>query len=306
MRTAKDIFVMVLARCMLAVLLFASVMAGPAWAFSDWTPLIQRLATEGFSEQNLQILFTHPGVKFDPDAMSDKIRELIANRSRKTGIEASRKYVKAHERFLKPAVIDGAYAYSQNNLATLKAIERTYYVPGEIIVAILLIETDLGGYLGSRPAFNTLASMAASTSLETIRPYLPVDLITLENEAFAMKRCRQKSDWAYRELKALIHYAAERGIDPLAIPGSIYGAIGICQFMPSKIATYGVDADQDGHIDVFSKDDALFSVANYLRRHGWKRNLNRTKQRKIIMAYNHSTLYANTVLQVAEKLRQKN
>jgi membrane-bound lytic murein transglycosylase B len=290
----------------MVALFSALVAAGPACASSDWTPLIKRLIADDFPEQNMQTLFAHPGVKFDPDAMSSKLRDLITSRYRKTGAEPSGKYPNVHDRFLKPAVIDGARAYSQNNLAALKAIEKYYCVPGEIIVAILLIETDLGGYLGSRPAFNTLASMAASTSLETIRPYLPVDLITPENEAFAMKRCSQKSDWAYRELKALIRYAAERGIDPLAIPGSIYGAIGICQFMPSKISAYGVDADHDGRIDVFSKDDALFSVANYLRRHGWRCNLTRTKQRKIIMAYNHSNLYANTVLQVAEKLRQKN
>lgn len=295
-----------LLRWIMVALFSALVAAGPACASPDWTPLIKRLVADDFTEQNMQALFAHPGVKFDPDAMSSKLKDLITSRYRIPGTAPVGKYLTVHDRFLKPTVIDGAHSYTQNNMATLKVIEKSYCVPGEIIVAILLIETDLGGYLGSRPAFNTLASMAASTSLEAIRPYLPFDLITPENEAFAMKRCRQKSDWAYRELKALIRYASERGIDPLAIPGSIYGAIGICQFMPSKISAYGVDADNDGHIDVFSKDDALFSVANYLRRHGWRCNISRAKQRKIIMAYNHSNIYANTVLQVAEKLRQKN
>jgi membrane-bound lytic murein transglycosylase B len=175
-----------------------------------------------------------------------------------------------------------------------------------VIVAILLVETDLESFLGAKPAFNTLASMALSDSLERIRPHLPSDLITPENEDFAMKKCNQKSDWAYQELKALIRYASSRGIDPRSIPGSIYGAIGVCQFMPSAILSFGIDADNDGHIDVFSKKDAFFSIANYLHRHGWKCKMDDDMQHKIIMSYNHSNIYANTVLQVANMIKQKN
>lgn len=281
------------------------VSVSPANASSDWTNLIKRLIADNFDEKNIQSLFTNPGVKFDPDAMSCKLKELINSRFGKPETVLTAKPRAVYDRFLKPAIISEAHLYSQRNIATLKDIEKSYCVPKEIVIAILLIETDLGGYLGSRPAFNTLASMALSRNLETIRPYLPPDLITPENEDFAMKRCTQKSDWAYQELKALIRYASNRGIDPLSIPGSIYGAIGLCQFMPSKISVYGIDADNDGHIDVFSRDDALFSIANYLHHHGWKCKMSKIRQRKIIKAYNHSNIYANTVLQVAEKLTQK-
>jgi membrane-bound lytic murein transglycosylase B len=293
-------------RWILVVLFFVMGAVYPAHTSADWTPLIKRLVADNFDEKNIQALFSSPRVKFDPDAMSCKLKELIKNRYKKPEPMPDGKYRDVHDRFLKPAVIDEARSYTQKNMATLKDIEKSYCVPREIVVAILLIETNLGVYLGSRPAFNTLASMAASTNLETIRPYLPPDLITPENQDFAMKRCNQKSDWAYRELKALIRYASERGIDPLGMPGSIYGAVGLCQFMPSKISAYGVDADNDGQIDVFSKDDALFSIANYLRHHGWKCKMSKGRKRKIIMAYNHSNIYANTVLQIAEKLRQKN
>jgi membrane-bound lytic murein transglycosylase B len=94
-------------------------------------------------------------------------------------------------------------------------------------------------------------------------------------------------------------------LDPLGIRGSIYGAIGLCQFMPSNVFAYGVDADQDGRIDPFTKADALHSIANYLRGHGWRPGLNREGQHSVIFDYNHSTVYANTVLAVAEKLKDR-
>lgn len=278
----------------------------PTHASTDWTPLIKRLVADNFNEKSTQALFTHADVKFDPDAMSSKLKDLINSRYKKPEPIPGVKRKVVYDSFLKPEVIIEARSYTRKNAATLKDVEKSYCVPREVIVAILLIETNLEGFLGNKPAFNTLASMALSNRLEAIRPYLPPNLITPENEEFAERRCRQKSDWAYTELKALVLYAEKQGINPLSIPGSVYGAIGICQFMPSAIPTYGIDADKDGHIDVFSKQDALFSVANYLRCHGWKCKMSKNRQRKIIMSYNHSDIYANTVLRVAEKLKQKN
>lgn len=293
-------------RWMFAVFFFITVAALPAYASEDWTPLKKRLVADNFAEEQVQSLFEHPGVKFEPDAMSCKIRDLINGRFRKPRTAPSPKYRAAYERFLTPAAIAGARTYTQNNIETLRSVEKSYCVPKEIVVAILLVETDLEGFLGARPAFNTLASMALSTDLEKVRPYLPPDLITPVNEDFAKKRCIQKSDWAYRELKSLIRYASDRGVDPHGIPGSIYGAIGICQFMPSTIFSHGIDADNDGQIDVFAKKDAYSSIANYLRRHGWKCGMSIKRQRRIVMTYNNSKIYANTVLRVAEKLKQRN
>jgi membrane-bound lytic murein transglycosylase B len=91
----------------------------------------------------------------------------------------------------------------------------------------------------------------------------------------------------------------------LTFPGSIYGAIGLCQFLPSNILPYGVDADHDGRINLFTKADALYSIANYLREHGWKDNMDEVSRREAILSYNKSSVYANTVLAVAQKLKNK-
>ncbi len=291
-------------RWILPVFIFVTFSVCPVSASDDWTPLIKRLVSDHFDEKDMQALFSQPGVKYEPDAMSCKIRDLIKSKFKKPGTLPVMKKKVGYDRFLQPVKIAEARSYMEKSMATLKDVEKQYCVPKEIVVAILLVETDLEVFLGDKPAFNRLASMASSSDLEKIRSYLPPDLITPQNKNFAQRRCRQKSDWAYRELKALIRYAAARGSDPLSIPGSIYGAIGICQFMPSVIPSFGIDADKDGHIDVFSKKDAFFSIANYLHRHGWKCKISKNRQYRVVMTYNHSAVYANTVIQIAEKMRE--
>jgi membrane-bound lytic murein transglycosylase B len=230
--------------------------------------------------------------------MSSKLKELIER-------DPSDNPKAFYEGFLKENVITQAHSYLQENTELLENISNKYCVPKEIIVSILLVETHLGDSVGGKRAFNTLASMALSTDLETIRPYLPKRLINPRNEDFARTICRQKADWAYTELKALILYAYQSGFDPLTFLGSIYGAMGLCQFLPSNILPYGVDADNDGRIDLFTKADALYSIANYLREHGWKCTMDKGSQRKVILLYNKSSIYANTVLAVAQKLKNK-
>jgi membrane-bound lytic murein transglycosylase B len=166
----------------------------------------------------------------------------------------------------------------------------------------LLVETRLGNNTGRSIVFNRLASMASCTDLETIRPYLSRTLSPAD-EDYARTMCRQKADWAYNELKALLNYAGGRGVDPLGIRGSIYGAIGLCQFMPSNLSSFGVDADNDGRVDPFVTKDAIYSIANYLSKHGWTCNIDREGKRQAIFAYNNSTVYVNTILAVADKIR---
>ena len=185
----------------------------PSSSFADWTPLIERLAADNFDEQAIRKIFDRPGVNFDPSAMSCKLKELINKRYKNQDAVSARKVKAAYARFLRPEFIAEAQSYLQRNRDTLQGITENYCVPKEIVVSILLVETGLGRHLGDRGAFNTLASMALSSDLETIRPYLAPDLVTRRSEEFARKRCRQKADWAYGELKALIRYASENGID---------------------------------------------------------------------------------------------
>lgn len=57
--------------------------------------------------------------------------------------------------------------------------------------------------------------------------------------------------------------------DPLNLKGSFAGAMGYGQFMPSSYKQYAVDFSGDGHINLWDPVDAIGSVANYFKAHGW-------------------------------------
>jgi membrane-bound lytic murein transglycosylase B len=290
---------------MLPILFFTTLLSFPCQAFADWSPLIDRLVADGFDEPVIRELFSRPEVRFDAGPMSSKLEELVKKPFKKPTALPSYNPKRVYKGLLKQKMITQARFYLQENTDLLENISSHYCVPKEIVVSILLVETRLGEHLGGKYAFNSLASMALCTELETIRPYLPKKLINKKNEEYAGTICRQKADWAYTELKALIDYAHVSGFDPLALPGSIYGAIGLCQFLPSNVFSYGVDADHDGRIDLFAKADALYSIANYLQEHGWKCTMDKPSKVRVIFDYNRSSVYVNTVLAVAEKLKDK-
>ncbi len=287
--------------CFVVVFLWFFLALTPA-AYANWLSLTERLVADGFDEQRLSMLFSRPEVKFEPSTMADKISILVKRHQERPSVPGPLDHNDVHNSFLKYRAIAKARSYLMENRKILKEVSASYCVPAEVIVSILLVETRLGSNTGRSIVFNRLASMAYCTDLDTIRPYL-AQTLTSPDEDYARTVCRQKADWAYNELKALLNYAGEKGVDPLGIRGSIYGAIGLCQFMSSNVFSYGVDADNDGQVDPFVTSDAIHRIANYLNKHGWNCNINREGKRKAVFAYNNSTVYVNTILAVADKIR---
>jgi len=253
-----------------------------------WQGLIKRLIKDGENPKYIKSLFASPLVHFDPRALPRKLthKELMAE----------------YKKFYQPNRIKRAKTWMQKHKKILLKIYKKYGIPPQIITAILLVETDLGRHVGRVSAFNMLASMAATKDLNNILRYIPkkylknVDLKRLKYFA------RVKSRWAYNELKALIDYARANKMNPLKIKGSIFGAIGLCQFMPSSALKFGVDEDRDGKINLFDVDDAVASMANYLRYFGWRNKLDKKEKMKVILQYNYSKPYAETILNIANKL----
>jgi membrane-bound lytic murein transglycosylase B len=202
-----------------------------------------------------------------------------------------------------PERLAEAKEFHDDNRALLAEIEDRYGIPPEITVAILTVETRVGKFLGNESAFRTLASMAVTREYEDVRPAFVRERPAGERLTWLVKRMGEKADWAYAELKALLFYAAAKDRDPRDLPGSIYGAIGISQFMPSNALRYGVDGNADGVVDLFDLPDALHSMGNYLKGHGWRQATTPRAQRKVIYRYNKSVTYVNTVMAVADHLR---
>ena len=268
-----------------------------------WQPLVDRLAEDGFDRVHVAYLFSSPDLNFSPQIMARKMNSLLNIKlsDKKPG---PRKEPQVIDRYLNPILIAGAYAFYREHRAEYALIEEQYGVPGELLTALLLVETRLGMNVGDSNAFTILASMALASDFSLIREHIERTDVPEEILLWLVKRTGQKADWAYGELKALIRYAKANGQNPLDIPSSMYGAIGLCQFMPSSAEHYGRDGTGDGRVDLFITRDALHSMANFLVEHGWEKGLSPAEQHKVMYRYNHSDSYAMTILAVAEKIKK--
>lgn len=150
--------------------------------------------------------------------------------------------------FLVPQRIEAGLAFWQQNNAELERAQRRFGVPASLIVGIIGVETAYGQHMGDFSVLSALATLAFD---------------------FPATPERDRSAYFQGELEQFLlqHYTA--GSNPLASYGSYAGAVGYGQFMPGSIAAYAIDFDGDGRIDLETPADAIGSVANYLRGHGW-------------------------------------
>jgi membrane-bound lytic murein transglycosylase B len=199
--------------------------------------------------------------------------------------------------------LDEALDFYTEHTPLLASLEQQYGVPREVAVGVLAVETRMGQYLGEASAFMTLASMAACDDFKSIKDHFAEERVTKYRKNWIQRTIKRKSDWAYKELLALLDYSDHAGLHPLTLPGSIYGAIGISQFMPTNALIFGVDGNGDGVVNLFHTPDALHSMANFLRHHAGKGiKASRRHQRKALYRYNPSRTYVNTVMAVADHL----
>lgn len=288
----------------------------PASALPDspalcWTPLLGRLAADGMSGKRINALFTQLGDTVPPDPMGRKVKELYTTKFLRPRPQTAPGRKSGPARLpMYPGVVTEenaarCRAFLTGNAHHFSRAESRYGVPREVAVALLFVETRLGAVLGKGNAFRNLAAMAAADRAGMVSGYIAALPGAETNLDWIGLRMRQKSDWAYEELKALIRHADALGLDPLTMPGSIYGAVGICQFMPTNIPAYGVDGDGDGRVDLYTVGDAVFSLSNYLDKHGWQPGMRRNARYTVLKRYNNSAAYANTILALADKVAGK-
>lgn len=270
-----------------------------------WQPLAARLKADGLPGSRVDALLATLASKPTQSPMGRKMRELYRRRflPPPPSAKPSPRYYKG---VVTPANASLCRDFITAHHAAFTAANERYGVSPTIAVSLLFVETRLGKVLGDVPenAFYTLASMAVSTSPADISDWLPQLPGYQQHLPWLTETMYKRADWAYRETRALVEHMLRDRIAPEALPGSIYGAVGLCQFMPSNIATYGADGDGDGRVDLFTAPDAIASLAHYLARHGWNARLSRERQHALLMAYNHSRTYANTILALSDLVAQ--
>ena len=132
--------------------------------------------------------------------------------------------------------------YAAQYRDTLSRIEKTFGVPGDVVLAIWARETDYGSERQPHDALQVLAT-----------------------QAYAGKRKDFFRNEFLHALKML-----QDGVPRGDLRSSWGGAMGLTQFLPSEFYKYAVDFDHDGRADIFhSVPDALASAAKQLAGKGW-------------------------------------
>ena len=252
--------------------------------------LQKRLIQDGFDKGRIKELYSRPQVYFETEGVS----RFIMHR------EATLNY----DQFSSPASIRKARQYMQKHKPILTSTAKSYGVDKEVITAIILIESQLGNFLGGPSTVNMLSTIASLYDSNVRDMFWNK---TLKSQKLSMKRyekwARKKSNWAYSELKAFLKYTARENIDPVTVYGSYAGALGIAQFMPSSILAYAKDGNNDGQIDLFNHADAITSIASYLKHFGWHTGIDKKGAKKVIYRYNNSKYYVDAVLKVSALLK---
>ncbi len=138
----------------------------------------------------------------------------------------------------------GVQFWKKHAAAISRAQER-YGVAPEIVVAIIGVETQFGRNTGSYPILDALATL--------------------------MLDYPKRSAFFRQELTEFLLLARELDANPCRLDGSYAGAMGLPQFMPSNYRRFAVDFNDDGKRDLLaSPEDAIGSVAYYLKEHGWE------------------------------------
>jgi membrane-bound lytic murein transglycosylase B len=222
----------------IVILLIAFLFAGITQAYNkpDLPGLFDFLAEmqqkHGFNSDELAVSFAEVEVK-------DSILRAISRPA-----EKSKDWFEYRAIFITDSRINGGIKFWQQHADDLARAEDEYGVPVEIIIAILGVETRYGGNVGGYRVIDALSTLAFQ--------YPP------------------RSPFFRSELEAFLLLTREENLSLLAPMGSYAGAMGLGQFMPSSYREYAIDFDGDGHRDIWTNPtDAIGSIANYLKRHGW-------------------------------------
>jgi membrane-bound lytic murein transglycosylase B len=200
--------------------------------------------------------------------------------------------------------------FIEANSTILGIAEQKFGVPREIIASILWVETRLGDILGTNHLPSVFLSMAMASNPEILNKNF-YEIKESANASLSLdslwniikRRADDKAAFAINELIALLKMKKEFRVDVFELYGSISGAFGISQFLPSSYIAYGVDGDGDGEINLFNISDAIFSVGNFLKQNGWKNN-DSIACFNALFRYNRSKDYVNRVFFVARKISE--
>lgn len=194
----------------------------------------QLIASGIYTEEQLRVLI-------EPLTIDKKILALMDRQAE------GKPWYKYRDIFVRPDRINSGVNFMRTHAPTLARAQVEYGVPPHIISALIGVETFYGTRMGSRSVLRSLVTLTAAYP--------------------------RRAKFFGKELSKFLTIVKTERLVPNDVEGSYAGAIGIPQFMPSSYEAYAVDFNDNGKRDLVNEvDDAIGSVANYLKIHGWKRD----------------------------------
>lgn len=207
-----------------------------------------------------------------------------------------------------PAV-DEVLRFMKKQDSNLRAAEKRYGVDRNVIASLLWIESRLGKNAGNFhvPSVYLHLIQAPRVSVQKFLmkraiKYRPE--ISAEDHREIVARTHRKADWAIGELRALERVHRWNWKVDRTFRGSFSGAFGWPQFLPSSYVKWARAKHQKRQPDLTKPQDSIFSVAYYLKDHGWK-NVDREKQLQALYKYNNSWDYAKAILELGERVSEQ-
>lgn len=194
----------------------------------------------GFDRQQLQEILSQA-------KRLDSVLRLMDNQAPTTSVKPpsgpNGAWLRYRKKFITPDNVQNGVVFWNQYEDALNRAWQVYGVPPEIIVGIIGVETRWGRVMGKTRILDALATLSFNYP--------------------------RRAEYFSGELETFLLMARDEQDDPLNLKGSFAGAMGYGQFMPSSYKQYAVDFSGDGHINLWDPFDAIGSVANYFKAHGW-------------------------------------
>ena len=194
----------------------------------------------GFDRQQLQEILSQA-------KRLDLVLRLMDNQAPTTSVKPpsgpNGAWLRYRKKFITPDNVQNGVVFWNQYEDALNRAWQVYGVPPEIIVGIIGVETRWGRVMGKTRILDALATLSFNYP--------------------------RRAEYFSGELETFLLMARDEQDDPLNLKGSFAGAMGYGQFMPSSYKQYAVDFSGDGHINLWDPVDAIGSVANYFKAHGW-------------------------------------
>lgn len=199
-------------------------------------------AKHGFDRGYLNYLFSH--TKATPFLKRMAYADAYGRKRSGKKVRAGR-WNRYRDNFLTERTISKGVQFWRANRVALQQAEQRYGVPQEYILGIIGVETRYGGNVGKNRAIDALSAMGFDNP--------------------------RRGKYFRSELESYLLMTRKERLDPLKPMSSYAGALGLSQFMPSNIKRYAVDHDRSGTVNLWTPGDAIGSVANYFKKHGWRK-----------------------------------